>query len=199
MAFFTRVANAIAVRATWKRAWFLFAATYTVYFSMLLFTIPSVEGYTNGLKIFDLQPLGFSYHYAETLLHTLGDEGIQVYLTQQLPLDFLYPGGMGLTGAVILSLLVRKQTKGASLLICLPLAAAMMDYLENIMVITMLSQHADLPRWPVVAGNWCTISKTMLSTIYYGVLVLVSILRFVSYIKQKPGVHGGQKDPSSGA
>jgi hypothetical protein len=194
-----KVADAIAVKATWTRALILFAVTYTVYFCMLLFTIPSVGAYTNGMKIFDLQPLGYSLHYAETLLHTLGDEGIRVYLTRQLPLDFLYPGGMGLTGAVILSLLIPKRTKGSSLLICLPLAAATMDYLENVMVITMLSQHAVLPHWPVVAANGFTISKSMLSTLYYGVLVLLLILRFVSYIKQKPGGHDGQKDTSSGA
>ncbi|WP_438445118.1 hypothetical protein [Gorillibacterium sp. sgz5001074] len=199
MTLFTKVAGAIAARATWKRALILFAVTYSVYFCMLLFTIPSVGAYTNGMKIFDLQQLGYSFPYAQTLLHTLGDEGARVYLTRQLPLDFLYPGGMGLTGAVFLSLLIPRQTKGSSLLICLPLAAALMDYMENVMVITMLNRHANLPHWPVVAANWFTISKSMLSTIYYGVLILYSILRFVSYIKQKPGVHGGQKDPSSGA
>lgn len=199
MTLITKVAGAIAVRATWKRALILFAVTYTVYFGMLLFTIPSVEAYANGMKIFDLQPLGYSFHYAETLLRTLGNEGIRVYLTRQLPLDLLFPGGMGLTGAVILSLLVPKQTKGSALLICLPLAGAAMDYLENVMVFTMLSQHADLSRWLVVTANWFTISKFMLSTMYYVVLTLLLVLRFVAYLKRKPGGHGGEQDSASGA
>lgn len=188
-----KITTAMASRATWKKAILLFAVTYTVYFCMLGLTIPSVETYTNGMKLFDMKPTGYSYSYAETLTRTLREDGRTAYLTRQLPLDFLYPGLMGLTGALWISLLMRKKgTPASSVLICLPLIAAAMDYMENVMIVAMLSASPDLPQWTAATASVFTVLKSILSSVYYVVLLILLILRSVQYLKQKSGARIGQ-------
>lgn len=187
-----KAAAILTARATWKNAILLFILTYTVYFIMLGVTIPAVEKYTNGMNLFDLQPFGYSFSYAVSLLETLGEEGRSAYLTRQLPLDLLYPGGMGLTGAVFIALLVRNKTRNASFMICLPLIAALMDYMENIMVITMLLQAPEPSYWAVSAGSLFTILKSLISTAYYVVLLVLLGKRALHYMKHKSGGQIGQ-------
>jgi hypothetical protein len=192
MTLLNKVAATIAARATWKRAILLFIFTYAVYFCMLGVTIPAVEEYTNGMIIFDLNPLGYTFSYAAALIDTLGEEGISVYLTRQLPLDFLYPGLMGLTGAVIIALLVSNRTRYGPYLICLPLAAGLTDYLENITIVTMLRQSPEPHIWTASAASLFTIAKSVLSSAYYIALTLLLVMRFIDYIKQKSGGRIGQ-------
>jgi hypothetical protein len=49
-----------------------------VYFIMLLYTIPQVSAYAQGIAIFDLLPSGYSFEYAIKLLDALGSEGREV-------------------------------------------------------------------------------------------------------------------------
>lgn len=192
MTLFIKTAAFIADRATWRKAIILFIVTYSMYFLMLGVTIPAVENYTNGMLIFDLKPLGYTHSYAISLIETLGDKGITVYLTRQLPLDFLYPGLMGLTGAVIIALLVSKQSRFAPYVICLPLLAVFMDYMENITVVTMLLQSPEPSYWTATAASLFTILKTVLSTVYYLSLLMLLMMRLIHYIKQKSGGRIGQ-------
>jgi hypothetical protein len=78
--------------ATRKRVLSFFIPAMVVYALMLLNTIPQVEQYSAGMKLFDLSPSGYSYQYALELLSTLGNTGRATYLYRQLPLDFVYPG-----------------------------------------------------------------------------------------------------------
>lgn len=187
MSVWNNIAAAIAGRATWKKAIVLFLFTYTVYFCMLGWTLPAVERYTQGMKVFDMQPLGYSYSYAVSLLETLGEKGKAAYLTRQLPLDFIYPGAMGLTGAVMLALLVNRKSRFGLLLIGLPLLAASMDYMENIMIVTMLGQSPAPSTWIVSAASLFTTLKSLLSTAYYSVLLVLSAIRVVQSIRQRSG------------
>ena len=70
----------------------LFSLTMVVYFSMLFYSIPAVSEFAPELPIFDLSPMGYSFSYASELLNTLGAEGRDIYLSTQLPIDFIYPG-----------------------------------------------------------------------------------------------------------
>ena len=67
----------------------LFALTMAVYLTMLLYTIPAVTAFAPEFPIFDLSPSGYSFSYAIRLLDKLGNEGRNIYLHRQLPLDFL--------------------------------------------------------------------------------------------------------------
>lgn len=45
--------------------WLLFLVlSQTVYFVMLLVSIPSISREAGGMRIFDMQPLGYTYDYA---------------------------------------------------------------------------------------------------------------------------------------
>jgi hypothetical protein len=186
-----KLAVSITARATWKRAIFLCLFTYTVYFCMITLTIPSIQIFTNGMKIFDLMPFGYSFPYAETLLRHLGSEGVAVYLYLQLPLDFIYPGCMGLTGAMFIALLAKRGERNAAFCISLPLMAALMDYTENIMIFTMLLQSPVPAYWTVAAANVFTVSKSLLTTAYYVVLLALATRRFVQYLRHRSGDHIG--------
>ncbi len=75
----------------------LFVLTMTVYLTMLLYSIPSVTAFAPELPLFDLSPAGYSFNYANELLNTLGEGGRNLYLSTQLPLDFIYPGLFSVT------------------------------------------------------------------------------------------------------
>ncbi len=80
----------------------LFVLTMAVYFTMLSYSIPAVSAFAPDLPIFDLSPLGYSFTYANELLNSLGTEGRNLYLTTQLPLDFIYPGLFSITYSLLL-------------------------------------------------------------------------------------------------
>ena len=66
--------------ATGKRVLTFFLPAMMVYALMLLYTIPQVEQYSAGMKLFDISPSGYSYQYAIELLSTLGSIGRDTYL-----------------------------------------------------------------------------------------------------------------------
>ena len=80
----------------------LFVLTMTVYFTMLFYSIPAVSVFAPDSPIFDLSPSGYSFNYANELLNSLGTEGRSLYLTTQLPLDFIYPGLFSITYSLML-------------------------------------------------------------------------------------------------
>ena len=86
----------------------LFFLTMIVYITMLSYSIPAVSAFAPELPIFDLSPLGYSFTYASELLKSLGAEGRNLYLSTQLPLDFIYPGLFSITYSLLLVWLFGK-------------------------------------------------------------------------------------------
>ena len=66
-----------------KKVLLFFLVTLMVYLAMAIFTIPKLEAITNGLKIFDLRPFGYTFQEASLLINTLGESGKSIYLHQQ--------------------------------------------------------------------------------------------------------------------
>ncbi|MEO2045079.1 MAG: hypothetical protein ABGX16_00720 [Pirellulales bacterium] len=87
----------------------LFLLTMGVYLTMLCYTIPKVERYAPELALFDLSPTSYPYQHAITLLESLGQEGRNVYLYQQLPVDFLFPGLFAVSHALLLTWIFAKS------------------------------------------------------------------------------------------
>ena len=85
-----------------KNVLLFFIPAMIVYVAMLAYTIPSVEKYAGGMKLFDLSPGGYSFDYASELLVKLGESGRELYLYNQLPLDFLYPGLFAISSSLLL-------------------------------------------------------------------------------------------------
>ncbi|MFH2050640.1 MAG: hypothetical protein ABIJ12_14495 [bacterium] len=164
-----------------KTVIYLLIITLAVYGFMLFYTIPSVMEFSNGMKLFDMQPLGYDADYARLLLDTLGEQGRSQYLYHQIPVDMVYP----LLFAVSFSLLIVYVFEKSSIdknwiywISLVPLLAGLFDYIENIGIIVMLTSFPDFStEW---ANMTClfTVSKSMLTTLFW-VLLLVGLVMIV--------------------
>lgn len=160
----------------------LFGATLCVYLTMLLYSIPSVLKLTPTMKLFDMSPGGYTHAYAKELLSAIGPEGRRLYLTRQLPLDFIYPGLFAITYTLMLVWLFSKRYDRQSkifFLVFVPAVAGLFDYLENIVIILMLRSFPDLSFELVKISSIFSISKSVFTIIFFlllfyglGVLVL---------------------------
>ncbi len=172
--FFDKVAGSTSGR----KVLVFFIPSLAVYLLMLFYTIPGVESYVPGMKIFDLSPGGYSCDYAVRLLSALGDDGRKEYLSRQLPLDFIYPALFSLSSFFMLAWLLAKKSDASSgiFYLCLvPVAAGVFDYLENIQIILMLVDYPDITASQVFLSSVCTILKSGLTTLFFFILLLAVI------------------------
>ncbi len=169
--------------ATWTKALILLVMSQLFYFLMLKITIPNIRDHSNNIEIFDLMPFGYSPEYTFRLLEVLGDEGRFLYLTTQIPLDLIYPGLMGMTGAFFIALLNKRINHRFEILIILPLIAAIFDYLENISVSAMLLIYPSVSSGLVYISSTFTILKSMMTTVYLVLLIVLFIVYFFIFIK----------------
>ena len=150
-----------------------------VYFIMLLYTIPQVEKYAPEINLFDLSPTGYSFEYAIELLDALGNNGRELYLFTQLPLDFLYPGLFAVSCSLLLSWLFMKSQKASSKLFyfCyVPVMAALFDYFENIFIVCILTSYPNVSEINVSLASYMTIIKSVLTTVFFVLLIVGVIL-----------------------
>ena len=157
-----------------------------VYFIMLLYTIPQVSAYAQGIAIFDLLPSGYSFEYAIKLLDALGSEGREVYLYRQLPLDFIYPGLFAISCCLLLSWIFLKTQKTNSkifYLCSIPIAAGLFDYFENVLIINILTSYPNVSEFTVSFASVITITKSTLTMIFFLILIIGVLLN----LKKKRG------------
>jgi hypothetical protein len=162
----------------------LFVLTMVVYLLMIGYSIPAVTAFAPELPIFDMSPTGYTFAYANELLSTLGVEGRHLYLTTQLPLDFIYPGLFSISYSLLLVWLFRKTFKADSKIYyvaLVPFLGGIFDYMENIFIVKMINSFPNLQESTVEIANIFTIIKSGLATTFF-VLLLVG---FVLLLKQK--------------
>jgi len=150
----------------------------TVYVAMLLYTIPGVQSYAPGIKIFDLLPSGYTYDYAIKFFSALGDEGRKEYLNTQLPLDFIYPALFSVSSFLLLAWLLLKRNEKSSRIFyfCfVPIFAGMFDYLENIQIVLMILNFPDISNAQVILSSAFTIAKSVLTTLFFALLLFAII------------------------
>lgn len=167
-----------------KKVLLFFMVTLIIHLTMVLFTIPKLEAITNGLKIFDLRQFGYSFQEASLLINTLGESGKSIYLYQQIPLDLVYPTSYGISLCLILAYFLNKlgliDSKYFTLSM-LPLLIAFFDYLENFCIILILNIFPDISKNQVFLASNLTIIKSILTTLYF--LVLIFVLLKLAYKK----------------
>ncbi len=176
--------NGVQKYSTGKIVSVMFVLTMIVYVLMLTYSIPAVSAFAPELPLFDLSPAGYTFAYANELLGTLGAEGRQLYLTTQLPLDFIYPGLFAITYSLLLVWLFRKTFKANSKIYyvaLVPFLAGIFDYMENLFIIKMINSFPNLQESTVEIANAFTILKSGFTTVFF-VLLLVG---FVLLLKQK--------------
>lgn len=151
----------------------LFIVTQLAYFIMLNMTIPNVREYANDMELLDLKPMGYEAAYAEDLLHNLGTEGREAYLTQQIPLDLIYPGLFAVTYALMLAWLIRYSfgtTRKFNWLVYVPIVAGCFDYLENVGIIVMLVRYPEFSNTLAQLTSLVSIGKSLFTTLFFLVL-----------------------------
>ena len=160
--------------ATGKNVVIFLVASLTVYFVMLFVTIPDIQSYAPGMKIFDLSPAGYSYDYSIKLLSSLGDEGRKKYLYIQLPLDLIYPALFSISSFLLLAWLFLKRYENDSSIFYLcfvPVIAGIFDYLENIQIVLMILVYPEISRAQVALSSTATIAKSGLTMIFFLLLI----------------------------
>lgn len=174
-----------------KKVLLLFLLTNLVYTFMLLVTIPKVMEFSNGIELLDMMPFGYDADYVHTLLATLGHQGRSFYLYMQIPIDLVYPSLFGISYCLILAYYLKRLNKLNSILIYLcwvPIIAGVFDYLENFGIISMLNGYPNFSKNLIMSANIFTIVKSMFTTIYFVVLLVVLILVGLKSLKQKTGI-----------
>ena len=161
-----------------------FVLTMAVYVTMLTYSIPAVTAFSPQLPIFDLSPFGYSFNYANELLDMLGSEGRNLYLSTQLPLDFIYPGLFSITYSLLLVWLFGKTLNENSKIYyfaLVPFLAGIFDYIENIFIIKMINSFPDLQVITVKVASLFTILKSSFTVIFFMLLIMALSL----LLKQK--------------
>jgi hypothetical protein len=170
--------------STGKLVFVLFLLTMAVYSAMLFYSIPIVMAFAPELPIFDLSPLGYSFNYANELLNTLGTEGRNIYLTTQLPLDFIYPGLFSLTYSLMIVWLFGKifdENSKVYYFSFIPFLAGIFDYAENIFIIKMINSFPELQVTTVKVASIFTLLKSSFTMLFF----ILLIVGFALLFKQK--------------
>lgn len=158
----------------------LFGVTTCVYVAMLFYFIPAVLEQAPGMKLFDMSPGGYSYEYATNLLEAIGAAGREKYLKRQLPMDFIYPGLFALTYTLMLTWVFNKRfnrKSRISILVLIPAAAGLFDYLEIIGILSMLISYPVLSPGSVQWSSIFSILKSVMTIMSY-VLLFFPLLLF---------------------
>ena len=178
----------IATNLTGKKVLLLFLLTNIVYAVMLTVTIPKTMTFSNGLKLLDMMPLGYDLEYINTLFETLGENGRQVYLTNQLPVDMIYPFLFGISYCLLIGFFLKKLNKLDSFffyLCFLPLIAGIADYLENFGIFTMLYNFPDFSPFTAKVTNVFSVVKSMTTTVFFIALIITLLMLGISKIKER--------------
>ena len=183
-----RIRKIIVRNLTGKKVLLLFLLTNIVYAVMLTVTIPKTMTFSNGLKLLDMMPLGYDLEYINMLFETLGENGRQVYLTNQLPVDMIYPFLFGISYCLLIGYFLKKLNKLDSFffyLCFLPLIAGIADYAENIGIFTMLYNFPDLSPFTAKVTNVFSVVKSTTTTVFFIALIITLLMLGISKIKER--------------
>jgi len=186
--FSKKIQNTLHTYSSGKNVLFFFIVTQMLYALMLIYSIPKVMQYSNGMKILDLLPTGYSADYVQTLFQSLGEIGRETYLFQQIPLDMIYPGLFAISYSLLLTLIFKntfsKENK-IQLLSMLPILAGLFDYAENIGIIIMLHIYPHFI--PLLANITAIFSifKSTFTVVMFMLLIIGIIMFFIKKLQNK--------------
>ena len=139
------------------------------------------------MKLLDMMPTGYNQDYVNELFKTLGENGRDIYLTNQIPVDMIYPLLFGLTYSLLLAYFLKKLNKlkhPFTYLCLLPIIAGIADYLENFGIITMLNSYPDLTETTVNATNTFSVIKSISTSMFFIALIVVLIILGIKFVKR---------------
>ena len=148
-----------------------FVSSQIVFVVMSLVTLPIITRESEGLPPFDTTALaGYDYDYATRFVAALSSYGKTIYLYVQEPLDVLFPL---LSAAFIVLSLTRLGMGRWAWAGFIPMV---LDYIENIMVIIMLTTSFG-PPVPLVSS-----AMTQTKAVVTMVLYLLLVILFIRYL-----------------
>lgn len=171
-----------------KKVAVLFILTNLVYTFMLTVTIPKTMRFSSGMKLLDMMPAGYDLNYVSELFNSLGKNGRLTYLTNQIPVDMIYPLLFGLSYSLLLGYFLKKLNKlnSSYMYLCvIPIIAGIADYLENIGIITMLKNYPELKETAVYTTNIFSVIKSISTSIYFIALIAILITLGIQRHKKK--------------
>jgi hypothetical protein len=155
---------------------------------MMAITIPKLSGFADGMKILDMMPEGYDKEYVDALFTALGTNGRYTYLYEQIPLDLIYPALFGIAYCLLFAFVLRKLKQLQSPFIYfsfLPIVAGISDYIENIGIITMLTEYPNYSAETVAITSTFSFLKSSTATIYFIALVIVLVAWGFQFIRNK--------------
>jgi len=179
-----------------KKVLGLFILTNVVYTFMLTVTIPKTMEFSNGMKLLDMMPTGYDFNYVSELFSSLGENGRETYLTNQIPVDMIYPLLFGLSYCLLFGYFLKKLNKLNSpytYLCLIPIIAGIADYLENIGIITMLNNYPDLTETMVNATNTFSVIKSISTSIFFIALIVALITLGIKELNRKTSANTGNR------
>jgi hypothetical protein len=162
-----------------KKVLGLFILTNAVYVFMLTVTIPKTMSFSKGMKLLDMMPTGYDFNYVSRLFNSLGEIGRDTYLTNQIPVDMIYPLLFSLTYSLLLAYFLKKLNKlnASFIYLCLiPIIAGTADYLENLGIIAMLKNYPDLTEISVKITSSFSLIKSISTTAFFIILIIVLVI-----------------------
>lgn len=173
---------------TGKKVLGLFILTNVIYIFMLTITISKTMELSNGMKLLDMMPTGYDLNYVSELFSSLGEIGRETYLTNQIPVDMIYPLLFGLTYCLLLAYFMKKLNKlntPFTYLCLLPIISGIADYLENFGIITMLKSYPELTEIAVKTTSSFSLIKSISTSIFFIVLIIVLIILGLKTMSRK--------------
>lgn len=174
---------------TGRKVLLFFILTNLVYAFMLIVSIPKVMIFSDGMKLLDMLPTGYNAGYVKLLFDTLGEKGRETYLFNQIPIDMVYPFLFGISYCLVLAFFLNKLRKLDSFLFyfcLLPIFAGFFDYFENIGIIRMLNNYPNNSTSLIETTNLFTILKSIFTSIYFVILIVVMITVGTQKLLKKP-------------
>ena len=146
---------------------------------MNIIIIPKIEASTGGIRCFDMN-FAYSYDVAKSFLGSISEEGRRIYLTRQLPLDFVYP----VFYTMFFVLALQKLTYNKKAVCILPVLLAAADYTENICTVIMLKSASLSPALAAFASA-VTAAKTVLMYVIILIIIVLFVKRIIKNKKKK--------------
>ena len=168
-----------------KNILLLFILTNSIYAMMLTITIPKVMSFAGGLKLLDMMPTGYNPEYVNSLMSSLGPEGRNAYLFNQIPPDMIYPFLFGLTYCLLPAYFLQKLGKQDSIIFyfCyIPLLSGLFDYFENLGIILILNNYPNNTIQLSQTTNVFSVLKSSFTTLYFIILIITFVAHGIRLI-----------------
>ena len=131
--------------------------------------------------------LGYTFNDIQTAFDSIGAEGLYVWAIAHSP-DFLFPLAYSFSMMFGIILELRKVDRDAGnlrLMIFLPLAGGIADYLENILILSQIATYPNLSELVITISSIVTLAKWAFLALGFVVIFGLLIFGIVQTISSK--------------